>query len=41
MVIIDTFHVTDLFLHPLKTSKTKGFWCFQGLYKEEQQHEMG
>ena len=31
---INTFHATDLFWYPLKTSENHRFWCFQGISKE-------
>ena len=31
---MNPFHATGFFLYPLKTSKPKVFWCFQGVQKE-------
>ena len=42
--LANSFHATNLFLYPLKTSenqKTRGFLMFSGGIKREQWHKLG
>ena len=40
-MVINTFHVTGLFLYPLKTSENQRFLMFSEGIERDQWHEMG